>query len=292
MSHETFIQRNIKISEFVLILVLFLLGFGAILYASTLSVELGQRAYWMGVRAVVHSPEQRPLNDFLWAHNFSQDKGIISFSIEFNDSIETIVIDFPDFIDEKDISLIFFDCNIGGEDCIEKEYNVTERFIENPQGTTFVVKKLPVSLDNHKIVVEYKSKILPNGLFIIEHPNNPLYFGKYAIQFMLGSDYECNGECFIKEESKGVKEHPLSDKKDIRLQFEEQEYYWIKMESANSTFKKNLFQGFGISFVGSSMVLFLQFLVNNVKERKKDKRLSFSFRLLRKLVKYIHKKVR
>ncbi|MBU4349167.1 hypothetical protein KJ599_02470 [bacterium] len=304
-------MKKIYVVEFCIFLFLAILGISSIVVSSKLSVDLLPDVYFFEVEMYTQNEKPRPFNFFLWEHDFTTKEGVISFTINFDDTIENIVIDFPTFIDEKRTNIKLFDCGESISKCENEidskdiKLRYTENPVNQPRHTTLIVDDIPKNLEDKKVVISYNMDIIPQGLFIIHNPRNNLNYDKYAIDFQIGEAFDCEGEC-LKEMDGFEKYMVKGGKKDIKLRLLEESSNWrkFKLETINKKiiFWKNLLNGLGISILGSSIILIFKFIIDLLKERKNKNRVklkerenknmvNFQFRLIRKLLKHIRKKL-
>ncbi|MBN2368368.1 hypothetical protein JXC34_05100, partial [Candidatus Woesearchaeota archaeon] len=97
---------------------------------------------------------------------------------------------------------------------------------------------------------------------------------KYALDFNLGNNYRCSGSsCLNKEYSSGIEEHETSYREKIKLKLmpaeNENNWHHFKIETINSgrEFCINFLNGFGISFVSSSLFLIVSFIFSYFKQK-------------------------
>ena len=290
---------NLKKFEFWGILVLICIGSVLIVLASNLSVDLISKIYFFEIEVNTENGELRTLNYFLWKHDFTLKKGSISFVINFDEKVDHMVIDFPDFT--KNVNLIIFDCETYFS-CDTKfdppdTQIILMKFIENPvnnpKHTTLMIKNFP-DLKGKKIVIEYDMDIIPNGLFILSNPKNILSDQSYAINLLLGKGFECEDDCLT--ELDGFAKSVEGTKNNIKLKLNEsQNSNWRKFKietlSESVLFWKNLCYGLGISLLGSSIILLFRFSIDNLKGRKNKQLLVSQLRLFKKLLKHIRRKM-
>src|SRR3989344_2495227 len=260
--------------ELIGIIIIFLLGALSIWGSISVNVDLNQRLYEFELKMPLKTNTEGHLNYFLWKHNFSENKGEISFTIKFNESVDYIELHFPSTIEDKKTDIYFLKCN---------ELRLCQNKINYEIKTNF------------KIVIEYYSRIKPKGIFNIFHPYNRLYYSQYAIDFDIGENYDCIGECFIKDASIGIEPYYLGGVKEIKLKFDKEynnevRFHRFKLNAVDKTklFFKDILFGLGISFLASSIILLFNYIVSRIK----NKQIIFNFRLLRKLIKVICRKLK
>lgn len=286
--------------ELIGIIIIFLLGALSIWGSISVNVDLNQRLYEFELKMPLKTNTEGHLNYFLWKHNFSENKGEISFTIKFNESVDYIELHFPSTIEDKKTDIYFLKCNELRlcQNKINYEIKTNFKIVNSTRTkdyTMLTISNLPNTLENHKIVIEYYSRIKPKGIFNIFHPYNRLYYSQYAIDFDIGENYDCIGECFIKDASIGIEPYYLGGVKEIKLKFDKEynnevRFHRFKLNAVDKTklFFKDILFGLGISFLASSIILLFNYIVSRIK----NKQIIFNFRLLRKLIKVICRKLK
>lgn len=264
--------ENILKIEFYGIWIIGFIGISLTIWASYLSTKLVPDLYDFEI-GIEGGGELKGLDDFLLSYDFPAQKGTLRFKIVGNVEIKAISIDFFSFINNETIEVNVFEY-INNLPTPNGKFKL--KYVRNPVNnsrfTTFVIKNINnLNLSNKYIVIHFESNIEPKGIFTIYHPGIPIFFDEYAIFFNLGNRYECEGDCLDKEEKVNIEEHLLSDNEVIKLRLLREgnkDWHRFKIGAQKKIiFRKTLFEGLGISLLGSAIILLFKFGIDRMKEK-------------------------
>ena len=192
------------------------------------------------------------LQNFCFYYDFTKNKANISFDLDSkNWSLSYIDIDFPSIIQNDTLKIYSM------KDGIETDIGANK--IEITDLNHLKISDFNRKFNNEKIIIEFNSDLLPQGGFSFF---NNVYDNLNAndkqgnINFVLGDDFECIGDCIY--DLKYIEKTQYSSDRNIKLKFIDNEVYnnkWFKLNTANREirWKKTLFFGIGISGIVASL---------------------------------------
>lgn len=192
------------------------------------------------------------LQNFCFYYDFTKNKANISFDLDSkNWSLSYIDIDFPSIIQNETLKIYSI------KDGIETDIGANK--IEITELNHLEISDFNRKFNNEKIIIEFNSDLLPQGGFSFF---NNVYDNLNAndeqghINFVLGDDFECIGDCIY--DLKYIEKTKYSSDRNIKLKFIDNEVYnnkWFKLNTANRGIRlnKTLLFGIGISGIVASI---------------------------------------
>lgn len=266
---NSFTKRLISIK--VIFLIIFLIG-GFISYFSLISLD-----DYIPFNKYEYEFDSHRLNatgDFKIYHDFSKDKGNISFIIRedwYQEEDFDITISLPILIDNSTLKIESWSEEEGYKRI--NNWNTRETIGFGVLQTRIDINDIPKSNEEEVLYqVSYEMKLLPSGHFMFNHNYGGLWGYASTIALDLGKKYKCMGTCvdiiqFV------VPDYPNTDK-EIRLEFQDdnknKNHSFILKGVRDIRVRQGLSLGFLVSFV-ISFLLVLMNLTEEIKYKKKSK---------------------
>lgn len=270
---------NYKIIKFVVLFFLLFGGIGLVYHASKFSEFIIPKDYIFEFQSYSADDGTLNMTAFLLTYDFPQEIGNITF-FPSNNSLIYLQIRFPSFILDKTTDITFYKCKTYADNCIKStDIKFDRELIKTPDYSPYFTT---LRLSNfsrgfypyEKVNIKFKTDIKPSGTFIITQHKANIKQANYALNFILGNDFEPLYKDFI-EPIQGIKIYNREgiNERDIKLEFEESFHsFRIKAISKSNIFWSTFLLGLGSSLIGSAIVVFfwefLPILFNNNKNKK------------------------
>jgi len=193
------------------------------------------------------------LRDFEIYHDFSNNKGRISFKINKEDYVKgnDIEIQLPVVIDNKTVEVYYWEEN-GEKIGWSKWYTILQ---QNTKGnySRIMINDIPFLKNNDKYFysISYEMEIFPHGHFKFYHHKTDLYGKGSLVTFDLGKKYKCDASCIY--QLTDITAGYANTNKKISLLFEKTKSHSFILKGIKDI-GKNLTKFIGL-LVSSSMLL-------------------------------------
>lgn len=271
----------------ILIIILGIIGIGSIYHSSNLNEYIEGDLYYteFGLMTQDFKPTNNNtkihLLNFCFYYDFTKNKGNISFDLgQQNWSLGWINIKFPSTINDNTLDV--YTIKNGNKTRLEADIKLEEMRWElsGKNYTDLKISNSNRAFNNEIFVIEFESNLKPNGNFLfINNSYNFLhssYNGQGNVNFVLGDNYECLGNCISNLEN--VVETRYSSDRNLKINFideSDQGDKKLKINALNSKIKwdKTFYMGLGISLIISSFnLLFMLIYESDIKALNDNKK--------------------
>ena len=213
------------------------------------------------------------LQNYCFYYDFSKNKGNISFDLNHkNWSLSYIYIDFPSTIQINNFEIYSMKNGI--------KTDVKANIIKTEQNH-FKISDFSQKFKDEKFTIEFDSNLQPCGTFSFFNNRYDHLMANTEqgnINFILGDDYECIGDCV--SDLKYIEEIPKSSDRNIKLKLIdiENNNNWFNLNAAKRYIKwwKTFSMGLGISFVVASLnSIFILLYEDGIKNEFANLKIGF-----------------